>query len=160
MEKRQSNTKEDIKKINKIILKHEGKSGVLIPVLQEAQEIFGYLPEHVLQAVAKGLNIPPSTVYGVVTFYTQFYLTRRGRNLIKCCLGTACYVKGGKKIIDTIRKELKLKENEDTTADYKFTLETARCIGTCFLAPVILINNDYYGNLSPKEIPGILQLYS
>ena len=151
---------EDIRKVNEIISRHKGKSGILIPVLQETQKIFGYLPKHVLQAIAKGLSIPPSTVYGVVTFYTQFYLSRRGKNLIKCCLGTACYVKGAKEIINTIRKELKLKENEDTTADYKFTLEIARCLGTCFIAPVVLVNNDYYGNLSPKEIPKILQLYS
>ena len=149
----------DLKKVREITSKHRGTNGSLMPALQNAQEIFGYLPEHVLEAISAELNVPLSRIYGIVTFYSQFYLTRRGKNIIKCCLGTACYVKGAKEIINTIRTELKLKPNEDTTTDYKFTLEIAMCLGTCFLAPVIMINNDYYGNLSTDKVPGILKLY-
>lgn len=151
---------ENIKKVAEIILKYEGKEGALIPVLQDVQEIFNYLPEHALEEVAKGLKVPLSHIYAVITFYTQFYLTRRGKNIIKCCLGTACYVKGAKETASAIRSELKLKEGQNTTDDYKFTLEIARCLGTCFLAPAIMINNDYYGNLLPGQIPKILKLYT
>jgi NADH-quinone oxidoreductase subunit E len=150
---------EDIREVNEIILKHRGKKGALIPTLQETQESFGYLPEHVLHAIANGLRIPLSKIYSVVTFYTQFSLARRGKNIIKCCMGTACYVKGAKEIVNTIRRELALKEGENTTGDYKFTLEIAMCLGTCFLSPVIMVNNDYYGNLSPDKVPGVLKLY-
>ena len=152
---------EDIRKVrlSEIILKHIGEKGALIPTLQETQKSFGYLPEHVLHKIANGLRIPLSEIYGVVTFYTQFSLTRRGKNIIKCCMGTACYVKGAEEIVNTIRRELALKEGENTTSDYKFTLETAMCLGTCFLSPVIMVNNDYYGNLSPDKVPGVLKLY-
>ena len=147
------------KKIAKIASKYRSEKGALISVLQDAQEAFGYLPQHVLRAISKELKIPLSEVYGVVTFYAQFYLKRRGRNIIRVCLGTACYVKGAMEIVNTVRSELGLKTGQDTTSDYKFTLEIARCLGTCFLSPAIMINNDYYGNLSPEKVPGILKLY-
>lgn len=157
--KKKTQIEKDLEEVKGIVSKHKGKKGSLIPVLQDAQEIFGYLPEHVLQAISKETKIPLSRIYGVVTFYAQFHLKRRGKNIIRCCLGTACYVKGAKEIINTVKSELKLKADEDTTHDYKFTLEIARCLGTCFLAPAIMINNDYYGNLSPNMVPEVLKTY-
>ena len=143
----------------KILLKYKGKEGALIPVLQETQEAFGYLPEKALIEVSRSLGIPLSKIYGVISFYTQFYLNKRGKNTIKCCLGTACYVKGAKEVINAIRKELSLREEENTTKDFRFTIEIVRCLGTCFLAPAIMINNDYYGNLTAGDIPKILKIY-
>jgi len=159
VKKKKKQVQKDSVKVREIVSKYRQESGALIPVLQDAQEAFGYLPEHVLQAISKELKVPLSNIYGVVTFYAQFHLKRRGKNIVRCCLGTACYVKGAKEIIGTIKSELKLKPGEGTTPDYRFTLEIVRCIGTCFLAPVIMINNDYYGNLSPNQVPGVLSLY-
>ena len=159
MNKKTKQIEKDLTKVREIVSRHSEESGPLIPVLQSAQETFGYLPEHVLQAISTELKVPLSRIYGIVTFYAQFHLKRRGKNIVRCCLGTACYVKGVGEVVSTIRSELKLKAEEDTTPDYKFTLEIARCLGTCFLAPVIMINNDYYGNLSPNKVPGVLNLY-
>ncbi len=159
MKKKKKQVEKDLIKVREIVSKRKEENGPLMPVLQDAQEVFGYLPEHVLQAISRELKVSLSNIYGVVTFYAQFHLKRRGKNIVRCCLGTACYVKGAKEIIGTIKSELKLKPGEDTTPDYRFTLEIARCLGTCFLAPVIMINNDYYGNLSTNKVPGVLSLY-
>lgn len=131
----------------------------LIPLLQEIQTAYGYLPAAVLLEISKRTGIAAGRMYGVVTFYEQFYLEPRGRHTIRCCRGTACHVKGGREIINAVSRVLGVKPG-DTTEDMLFTFETVACLGTCFLAPVIMINNDYYGHLTPNKIKGILQRYS
>lgn len=151
-------TKEEKEKLLNIINKHRNDKGALIPVLQEAQDIIGYLPEEVLNLISKELNLPPSKIYGVVTFYAQFYLTPHGKYTIRACRGTACHVRGGKKIISTIKRITGLKEGE-TSSDLKFTFETVACLGTCALSPVIMINKDYFGKMTPKKVTTILGQY-
>ena len=132
--------------------------GDLIPVLQQVQEKYGYLPRDVLLEISKQTGIAASSIYGVATFYEQFYLEPRGRHIIKCCRGTACHVNRGTEIIDAIAELLKVQPGQ-STEDMKFTFETVACLGTCFLAPVIMVNNDYYGNLKPNQIEDILKKY-
>ncbi len=142
----------------KVIEEFKGMEGALIMVLHKAQEIFGYLPEEVQKYVAQGLDLPMSEVYGVTTFYSYFSLKPRGKYRIAVCLGTACYVRGAADLVSAIEKELDIKVN-DTSADGRFTLEVSRCIGACGLAPVLTINEDVYGRLTPDKIPGILAKY-
>jgi len=130
----------------------------LIPLLQFVQHEYGYLPEPVVTAVSERTRIPLSRIYGVATFYEQFHLEPRGRHTIKCCRGTACHVKGGKKIIHAVKSCLGIDEGE-TTPDMRYTLETVACLGTCFLAPVIMVNNDYYGHMKPNMVKKILEGY-
>lgn len=144
--------------LEEVLRKYQGKQGALIPVLQEAQEIYGYLPEEVMDAIGAGLKIPVSKIYGVATFYAQFHLKPRGRNIIRICLGTACHVKGGAKILEELEEVLQIKDGE-TTEDLKFTLESVACIGACGLAPVITINDDTHGRLAPESISKILEQY-
>ena len=151
-------SKEDEEKINQIIDRYRDDPGPLISILQEVQTTFGYLPKDALFHLSRRLKIPESKIWGVVTFYSQFYLEPRGRNTIKVCLGTACHVKGSDKILDKLRKILGIKEGQ-TTKDLKFSLETVRCLGTCFLAPVMMINNDYYGRLTPDRVEHIVNQY-
>lgn len=145
-------------KLEELIDGYKGKKGALIPVLQKAQDIFGYLPEEVMEAIADGLGLPLSQVYGVAIFYAQFHLKPRGKNIIRVCLGTACHVRGGQKIFERIQKELNVEKN-GTTEDLLFTLEGVACIGACGLAPVIMINDDTHGRLTPDDIPAILDKY-
>ncbi|WP_407313257.1 NADH-quinone oxidoreductase subunit NuoE [Desulfosporosinus sp. SB140] len=144
--------------LDEIIAKFRHEKGPLIPILQGAQEVYGYLPAHVLKHISKATRIPLSRIYGVVTFYAQFRLTPVGRNLINVCLGTACHVRGGAKVLETLEKELKIKDGA-TTEDGRFTLEIVACIGACGLAPVISINNEVHGRLLPENIAGILAKY-
>lgn len=144
--------------LQEIIDKYKNENGPLIPILQGAQEVYGYLPAHVIKHISKAIRVPVARIYGVVTFYAQFRLTPMGRNLINICLGTACHVRGGAKIVETIEKELKIKDGA-TTEDGRFTLEVIACIGACGLAPVISINNEVHGRLSPDKIAGILAKY-
>jgi NADH-quinone oxidoreductase subunit E len=145
-------------KLDEIITRYKHVNGPLIPVLQEAQEVYGYLPSHVLQHISKVLRIPLARIYGVVTFYAQFRLTPPGRNVINVCLGTACHVRGGPKILETIEKELNIKDGA-TTEDMRYTLEVVACIGACGLAPVMSINNEVHGRLLPGKIAKILAKY-
>jgi NADH-quinone oxidoreductase subunit E len=131
----------------------------LIPILQKIQESYGYLPPSVLKAMSDRTGIAASRIYGVATFYEQFYLEPHGRHTIKCCRGTACHVKGGRDIIQAISQILDVQEGE-TTKDMRFTFETVACIGTCFLGPVMMVNNDYYGHLAPNKIRDIFERYS
>ncbi len=149
---------EKMLKLLDIISQYKGKKGALIPVLQKGQDLYGYLPEEVMTTIAEGLDIPLSQVYGVATFYAQFHLKPRGKNIIRVCLGTACHVRGGAKILERIQKELNV-EKGGTTEDLKFTLEPVACIGACGLAPVIMINDDTHGRLTPDSIPQILEAY-
>ncbi len=144
--------------LNEVLAKYSGQKGALIPVLQEAQDIYGYLPEEVMVEIGKKLNIPVSKIYGVATFYAQFHLKPRGKNIIRICLGTACHVKGGAKILEKIEEILGIKDGE-TTEDLKFTLESVACIGACGLAPVITINDDTHGRLTPDLVSKVLAQY-
>ena len=130
----------------------------LIPVLHKAQELFGYLPIEVQEHVAKGLKLPVSEVYGVVTFYHYFSMQPRGRHTVNLCLGTACYVRGAKKVAEALTQELGIKLGE-TTPDRRFSLTTQRCFGACGLAPVVMINNDVHGRVTAKKISAILAKY-
>ncbi|KGG79561.1 NADH-quinone oxidoreductase subunit NuoE [Caloranaerobacter azorensis] len=150
--------KDKIEELKKVIEENKGKKGALMPVLHEAQRIFGYLPIEVQRMISEGLNIPLAEIYGVATFYSQFSLIPKGKYQIGVCLGTACYVKGAQAIIDKIKEELKL-EVGGTTKDRKFSLQATRCIGACGLAPVMTINEDVYGRLKADEIPAILKKY-
>jgi NADH-quinone oxidoreductase subunit E len=132
--------------------------GALIPVLQGAQEIYGYLPAEVLEKISEELSIPFSEVFGVVTFYAQFHLKPRGRNIIRVCLGTACHVLGGSKIFQSLKDILGV-DNGGTTEDLRFTLESVACIGACGLAPCIMINDDTHGRLVPGDMKKILEQY-
>jgi len=148
----------DASRLESILAKHKGEEGALISVLQEVQGEFGYVPKEAIERIADTLKLFPCQVYGVVTFYSQFYLTPRGRNTVKICEGTACHVQGAKAVLSELKHRLAIKEG-GTTDDLKFTLESVRCLGTCFLAPVVMINQDYYGKLQPRDIEGILQHY-
>lgn len=145
-------------RLHEIISSHQGHNGALIPVLQEAQELYGYLPEEVMRTIAKGLKVPDAQVYGVVTFYAQFRLKPTGRNLIRVCMGTACHVRGAQKVLTEIERQLQVVAGE-TTPDHKFTLETVACIGACGLAPVMTINGQVFGNMNTGRVPDILNRF-
>ncbi|WP_411681813.1 NAD(P)H-dependent oxidoreductase subunit E [Clostridium thailandense] len=132
--------------------------GNLMPVLQKSQEIFGCVDSDVQDFISKELNIPKAEIYGVSTFYSLFSLEAKGETVIRVCLGTACYVKGSKAILDRLSEELNIDVNK-TSADGKFTLEATRCLGACGLAPVITINDKVYGRLVPDDVPKILEEY-
>lgn len=146
------------KKLDEILAEYRYKEGGLIPVLQIAQGLFGYLPEEVLRHIATGMDKPYSEVAGVVGFYSFFSTQPRGDNVIRVCLGTACYVRGGKQVLDSIRKELQIEVGE-TTEDKVFSLEVARCFGACGLAPAIMINDDVHQRVKPARIKQILAPY-
>ena len=131
----------------------------LIALLQEVQEVYGYLPEEDLRAIAQYVNLPLSSVYAVATFYDQFRLSPLGKNIIRVCRGVTCHVKNSANILFALESELGIKAGQ-TTRDKKFTLETVTCVGVCSIAPVININNDYYGRAVIKEIPKILAKYN
>lgn len=150
--------KDKYEKLDQVIEKYQQQEGMLILILQKAQEIFGHLPIEVQSYVSAKLDIPISTVNGVVSFYSLFSQEPQGKYTINVCLGTACYVKGSQEILKTIEQELHIKEGE-TTLDKLFTIKVTRCLGACGLAPVITINGKVYGRLSPADIPGILHSY-
>ena len=145
-------------KLKEIIEKYKDTKGALIPVLHEAQDLYGYLPMNVQKIISEGLNVPLTEIYGVVTFYTQFSLKPKGEYRIQVCLGTACYVKGSAQILDKLKEKLGINVG-DCTEDGKFSLDACRCIGACGLAPVMMINDDVYGRLTPDEIEGIITKY-
>ncbi|MBM7854795.1 NADH-quinone oxidoreductase subunit E [Desulfohalotomaculum tongense] len=155
----QNNAVDDRQKaLQRALSKYQNTKGALIPLLQEAQEIYGYLPGEVMQYLSKELKIPFSKVYGVATFYAQFHLQPRGRNVIRVCTGTACHVKGAGGILQSIQESLGIKSGE-TTADLRYTLETVACLGACGLAPAMMVNNDTYGRLTPAETLQVLKQY-
>lgn len=145
-------------KLQEIIEKYRDSKGALIPVLHEAQEVYGYLPMNVQKKISESLNISLSEIYGVVTFYTQFSLKPKGRFKVSACMGTACYVKGSNLILEKLREKLGIHVG-DCTEDGKFSLDACRCIGACGLAPVIMINDDVYGRLTADDIEKILDKY-
>ena len=152
-------TPEQAKKLAEIIAAHKGQPGALIPVLQQAQEVYGYLPIEVEERIAEGLEISLEKVYEVVTFYAQFAINPKGKYNVSVCLGTACYVKGSGDIFDKLSQILGI-GNNGCTPDGKFSLTSCRCVGACGLAPVILVNEDVYGRLGVDDVQGILDKYS
>ena len=152
-------TQEQEKALDKIIADHKDMQGALMPVLQQAQELYGYLPIEVQTRIAEGLGISLEEVYQVVTFYGQFSLNPNGKHRVAVCLGTACYVKGAQTILEELEKQLGVKAG-GTTGDGVFTLEATRCLGCCGLAPVIVVDEDVYGRLVPADIKGILAKYN
>jgi NADH:ubiquinone oxidoreductase subunit E len=146
------------RRIDEIVARYKGKPGSLIPVLQQAQDVCGYLPHAVQRYVAKGLDMSPSVVFGVATFYSFFTLVPRGKHVIRVCLGTACYVKRSEEIIDKIKDELEIEVGE-VTRDKKYSLEAVRCLGACGLAPVVVIGQDTYGDVAATKVMEIVNKY-
>jgi len=146
----------DLAPLDKIFEEFQAQKGALIPVLQRAQDLYGYLPADVLKLISTRMRVPLSQVYGVATFYAQFYLTRRGRNVIRECDGTACHVRGAPKVIAAVQKELGIKAGE-TTPDYRVTYEIVYCLGSCGLAPVAMVNNEVVGQLVPDKMVEIVK---
>jgi len=141
-----------------IVAEYGGEKGALIPILQKVQERFGYLSEEAISRIAKLCRISESEVFGVASFYAQFYFTRRGRHSIKVCLGTACHVRGGERILDEIKRELRV-ESGGTTEDSKFSLERVACFGSCALAPVVVIDKDVYGRMTVSKAKEVITQY-
>ncbi len=152
-------TKKQENELREFIAAEKGEPGALMPVLQKAQEIYGYLPIEVQTIVADALDISLSEVYGVVTFYSQFSLNPKGEHRISICLGTACYVKGADKILEALEEKLEIKCGE-CTADGVFSLDSCRCVGACGLAPVMMVDDDVYGRMTVDQIDGILKKYT
>jgi len=150
---------EQIVALDAVIEDGKDKPGSLIPVMEEAQMILGFLPEIVLKRIGRGLDIPISRVFGVATFYSFFTMTPRGKHTVRVCLGTACYVRGGKRIAEMIEKEFGVKEG-GTTDDRLFTYETVRCLGACGLGPVVVVDDEVHGRVKPTKVREILQQYS
>ncbi|MBO4898076.1 MAG: NAD(P)H-dependent oxidoreductase subunit E [Clostridia bacterium] len=152
-------TPEQAEKLAKVIEEHKGQDGAAIPVLHEAQEIYGYLPIEVQKMIAEGLDIPLSEIYGIATFYARFTLNPKGEYQIAVCLGTACYVKGSNKVLEKVKEILGIDVGE-CTPDGKFSIDATRCIGACGLAPVMTVNDDVYGRLVVDDVEGILKKYA
>lgn len=151
--------REEWEKINQVIDRYKGRHGALIPVLKEAQDICGYLPKKVQHRIAEGLNLSPSQVYGVVSFYAFFTIVPRGKHIIRICLGTACYVRGSKQILDHLQRELNV-EVGGITKDRKYSLEAVRCLGACGLAPVMVVDHETYGMINPGKSVEIVRSYT
>lgn len=151
-------TKAQEEALIKMLNSLKGKKGVLMPALQQAQGIYGYIPIEVQKIIAEQLNLSLEEVFGVVTFYSQFTLNPKGETKVAICLGTACYVKGAGGILDKFKELLKV-ETGDCSEDGKFSLDASRCIGCCGLAPVLTVNDDVYGKVVLEDVPGILAKY-
>ena len=152
-------TAEQEAKLLEVIAKYDGVQGKLMPILQEAQEIYGYLPIEVQKIIADGMGVPLEKVYGVATFYAQFALSPKGKYNISVCLGTACYVKGAGELFDKLSERLGIGADE-CTPDGKYSLTACRCIGACGLAPVLTVNEDVYGRLTAADVDDILAKYA
>jgi len=146
----------DLSKVQEILARRKDEKGAIIPILQETQEAYGYLPREVLAHIADQLGVPFSRVYGVATFYSQFYLTRRGKNVIKVCDGTACHVRGSVGNINVLRQELGIEPGQ-TTPDYQFTYEVVYCLGACALGPVAVVNGAVKGRCTAERMRQIVE---
>ena len=151
-------TKEQEAQLAALIAEYKGKEGNMMPVLQGAQEIYGYLPIEVQKMIAEGLDVSLEEVYGVATFYSQFQLNPKGEIAIAVCLGTACYVKGSGDLINKVTELIGIEAGQ-TSPDGRYSLEATRCIGACGLAPVLSVNADVYGRIGPDDVKGILEKY-
>jgi NADH-quinone oxidoreductase subunit E len=149
----------DLSAVDEICTKYIGKKGAVIPVLQQVQEHYGYLSKEMIERIGENLNVSPHQLYGVLTFYAQFYTTPRGKYIIRVCRGTACHVKGSGRISEVVKEEFGI-GNGETSSDLKFTLEEVSCIGACGMAPVIMINDKTYGNLTPENARAIFREYA
>jgi NADH:ubiquinone oxidoreductase subunit E len=146
-------------KIDEIIASNRNKSGSSITVLRECQNVVGYLPVELIDYIGKGLNISPSELFGVASFYSLFSMVPKGKNTIKICLGTACYVRGIKEVLERISNQYKIKEG-GTTPDRRFSLEAVRCLGACGLAPVMVVNQDIHGAMTSDRVLDVLDNYN
>ena len=146
--------KADIKRIDRLIADYQEQRWGLIPLLREIQEVIGYIPPETIPRIARAMSLFPSQVQGVISFYEQFYTTPRGRNVVRVCRGTACHVRGGKTILKLVRQHLGIEENE-TTLDLEYSLETVACIGCCALAPNMVVNRNIHGHMNPKKVTSI-----
>ena len=149
---------EVLSKVKAIVDPWRGQKGGLIPILQQAQHEFGYLPSDVMEAISEEMLLPLAEIYGVATFYAQFHLQPRGRHIVRVCRGTACHVRGSLKILEAFKEMLHVGENE-TTEDLRFTLEPVACLGACGLAPVITIGDQTFGRLVPEALPAIIEKF-
>jgi len=140
--------------VNEVLSRYSGKGDELVPILQEVQEQFGYLPAEAMQQTAKFLHISDSTVFGVATFYAQFKFTPTGKRIVKVCRGTACHVKGGKRILESVQRELGIQPGQ-TTDDFEYSLEIVACIGACALAPTMMIDDEVQRKMTPKKVAGL-----
>jgi len=150
---------ENDRQLDELLSNYRQKEGALIPVLQATQEIYGYLPKEAMRKIAIALKIPFSEVFGVATFYAQFQLKPRGKHIVRVCSGTACHVRGGKSVLETIEMELGIKSGE-TTEDLTFTIEPVACLGACGLAPVMVIDDQVYGKLTTQKIKEAIKNYN
>lgn len=148
----------DKERLDVIIERYRDEKWGLIPLLQDVQEAFGFIPPECIVKISRALSIPPAVIQGVVTFYSGFSLEPKGKHVFRVCCGTACHVKGGQSVLRLMQKELDLEKGQ-TSPDYQYTLETVACLGACFLAPAILVNREYYGKLNPTKIKGLLAQY-
>ena len=139
-------------KLKAVLQTHRKTKGNLITLLQQTQATFGYVPEQAVTWLSKELDIPESRFFGIATFYSQFHLKPTGKNTVTVCCGAACHIKGGDKILSEVRTRLNLQKGEDTTQDLNFTVQSATCIGACSIAPVVILNNEVYGNTSPEQV--------
>lgn len=155
----QEENKLDLTKLDEIIARYRDQKWPVIPLLQEVQDELGYIPPEAITPIARGVGLFPAQVQGIVSFYEQFHTTPRGRYTVRVCRGTACHVRGGSTILKIVKRDLDVGEGE-TTPDMQFTLETVPCLGTCFLAPAMMVNKDYYGRLAPPKLRSILRQYS
>jgi NADH-quinone oxidoreductase subunit E len=146
-------------KLDEVFARYKGERRELIPILQDVQGALGYLPAPAIAAVAKFLRVAESTVYGVVTFYAQFYLTRQGKHKLRVCEGTACHVRGSKRIVEAIKRKLGI-ESGQTTADYLFSLERVACVGSCALGPVVVVDNKVHGRMTPQTAEKLVEKLS
>jgi NADH:ubiquinone oxidoreductase subunit E len=151
-------TPEQEAKLDAVIAKYGKDEGAVMRILQDAQDIYGYLPLEVQRMISIKTGVPLAEIYGVATFYSQFSLNPKGQVAISVCLGTACYVKGAGKVIEKISEVLGIQPGE-TSADGKFSLDATRCLGACGLAPVITVNEDVYGKLKPEDVKTVLEKY-
>ncbi len=150
--------KPDLTKLDKIVSQYKGQDDALISVLQEVQAEFGWIPRDAIGRIADALEVSVGEVFGVLTFYAQFYLTPRGRHTVRACRGTACYVRGAKSVLRAIEQTLGITEGK-TTSDFKFSLETVACLGACAMGPVIVVDRTYFGKMAPNKVETILKQY-
>ena len=151
-------TKEQEARLLEVIAELKDQKGALMPVMQKAQDIYGYLPYEVQKIISDNMDVPMEKIYGVATFYAMFNLYPKGEYKISVCLGTACYVKGSDKVLEAVENKLGIKSGE-CTADAKFSVDVTRCLGACGLAPVMTVNDDVYGKAEPKMVAGIIDRY-
>jgi NADH-quinone oxidoreductase subunit E len=145
-------------KVTRILQKHRHDKSLLVDILQDTQAEIGYLPKEALEEVSQGLDVPQSRVYSVATFFKAFSLKPRGRHLINVCMGTACHVRGSAKVMEKIEQLLNIKTGE-TTKDLKYTLETVNCVGACALGPMVIVGEDYHGEMTPEGVVSMLKQY-